>query len=371
MTTTTFGGTSGTVGVQNLDLTSLITIATRRCGRLPGSLNAEDMQTAQNAAFLCLSSLVNQGIPLWTIEKIVMGININQYLLPLPPATIDVRNVLYRYNVLPSGGTPFSSAGGNASNAFNGIGTSACTQTAPNGYISYNFGQQIQIPFVGFLNNQTEALSTVWEYSNDNINWTQMAVGSNAGGQFGTFGSQSYNANQWYWQDIAQPPMAQYFRLRETGGGTLNVLQVVFGQPAREVTISRSNADDYQNLPYKNQVGGNGRPLQFWFDRQIQPQMWLWPSSGYLFNSLVMYARRQIQDVGSLTDTLEFPTRWLDAIISDLAVRLAYELQGIQAQRIPMLENRLAMAMKLAWSEERDDSPVMYQPNISVYTGGP
>jgi hypothetical protein len=370
MTAFTFGGTSGTVGVQNLDLISLITIAVRRCGRLPGSLNAEDLQTAQNAAFLCLSSLVNQGVPLWTIEKIVLGINLNQYLLPFPPGTIDVRNVLYRYNVLPSGGTPASSAGGNAAAAFDNIGLTPCVQTAPNGNISYNFGQSVLIPFVGFLNNSTETLSPVWEWSNDGITWTQMAAGSNAGGQTGSFGAQPYVAGQWYWQDIAQPVSAQYFRLRETGGGILNVMQVVFGQPAREVTISRSNADDYQNLPYKNQVGGNGRPLQYWFDRQIQPQMWLWPSSGYIFNSLVCYARRMIQDVGNLTDILEVPTRWLDAICADLASRLSYELQGVQPARVQALEMKAAKALQIAQTEERDDSPVLYQVNIGPYTRG-
>ena len=370
MTASTFGGTSGTVGVQNLDLISLITIAIRRCGLLPGGLNPEDLQTAQQAAFLCLSSLVNQGIPLWTIEKIVLGLNINQYLLQLPPATIDVRSVLYRYNVLPTGGTPYSSAGGVAANAFDGIGTNACIQTSPNGYIEYNFGSATQVSTVGFLNNATGTLSPVWEWSNDNATWTQMAAGSNAGGQVGTTGNQTYTAGQWYWQDIAQPPSAEYYRIRETSGGTLNVLQVVFGQPAREVTISRSNGDDYQNLPYKQAVGGSGRPLQYWVDRQIQPQLWMWPQSGYLFNSIVVWGRRMIQDVGSLSNNIEFPTRWLDAIVGDLASRLSYELQGVNPARIPLLEAKAAKALQIAMMEERDDSPVYYAPQIGCYTRG-
>lgn len=362
--------TSGTVGVEQLQVIDIINTAVRRCKLLPGSLASESLDTAKKNLFLSMASLVNKGIPLWTIEKIVLGIHINQYLLPFPSGTIDLRNVLYRYNVLPSGGQAFSSPGGNAAFAFDQNLSTSCSQSGPNGYISYDFGQQIIIPFVGFLNNQTQTLSLVYEYSNDNVNWTQIAQGSNAGGQTGTFGSQTYDAGSWYWQDISQPVAARFYRLRETGGGTLNVTELVFGQPAREVTISRTNADDYQNLPYKNQVGGTGRPLQYWFDRQIQPQAWLWPSSGYEFNTLVCWGRRKLQDVGSYTDTLEFPTRWLDAVIWDLARRLCFELQGVPPSAIPIVKQEAKEAMDLAWTEERDASPVMYSPNISCYTSG-
>lgn len=363
--------TSGTINVQQMDITSIIEKAIRRCGRLPGSINPEEMNDAQQSLFLMLASFINRGIPLWTIEKLVLGLQINQKLLQFPVGTIDLRNVLYRYNVLPSGGIATSSAGGNASNAFNGVGTSPCIQTAPNGNISYNFGQQIVVPTVGFLNNQTETLSPVYEWSNDGVNWTLLAAGNYAGGMATAIGATTYNAGQWYWQDINNPVAAQYYRIRETGGGTLNVLQVVFGQPAREVTISRTNADDYQNLPYKDLVAGSsggGRPLQYWFDRQIQPQAWLWPESGLLFNSLVCWARRELQDVGSFTNILEFPTRWLNAIVWSLAENLSYELQGVQPQRIPVIAAKAKEEMALAWDEERDDSPFMIQPNIGVYT---
>lgn len=362
--------TSGTINSTQIDVITCIERAVRRCGRLPGSLSSEDLDVARQNLFLSMTNMLNRGIPLWSIEKIILGVNLNQITLPLPIGTIDLRNVLYRYNVLPSGGTAFSSAGGNASNAFDRNLSTACTQTAPNGYISYNFGQSVLIPTVGFLNNQTETLSPVYEYSNDNIAWTQIAQGSNAGGQACTSGAKTYEAGQWYWQDIAQPVSAQFFRIRETGGGTLNITELVFGQPAYETTIARTNADDYQNLPNKNIVAGNQRVLQYWLDRQITPQLWLWPPAGFAFNSLVVWGRRQLQDVGSLTDILEFPDRWLDSTIWTLAEALSHELQGVDVRRIPLIAQKSQQAAQLAWGEERDASPVYYAPNISVYTRG-
>lgn len=362
--------TSNTIGQTQVPVIDLINTAVRRCGRLPGSLNSEDLDTAKRNLFLGMAALVNRGIPLWTIEKLVLGVHVNQMLLPFPPATIDLRNVLYRYNVLPSGGIASSSAGGNAQNAFDQDTASSCVQSAPNGNISYDFGQAMLIPTVGFLNNSTQTLNPVYEWSNDGATWTLLASASNLGGQPCSTGSATYTAGAWYWQDISQPVSARYFRLRETGGGTLDITELVFGQPAREVTISRTNADDYQNLPYKNQpAGGDGRPLQYWFDRQIQPQAWLWPSSGYEFNTLVCWGRRALQDVGSFTATLEFPARWLDAIINDLACRLCYELQNIDFKRIPIIEAKAEKTMQLAWSEERDASPFMLSPAIGCYTG--
>lgn len=363
--------TSGTIGTTQIDVITLINDAAIMCGVDPGALAPENMDRARRNLFLGMLTMINRGIPLWSIEKLVLGLQVNQKLLQFPVGTIDLRNVLYRYNVLPSGGIAASSAGGNAANAFNGIGTSACTQTAPNGNISYNFGQQIVVPTVGFLNNQTETLNPVYEWSNDGVNWTLLANGNYAGGMATAIGATTYNAGQWYWQDINNPIAAQYYRIRETAGGTLNVLQVVFGQPAREVTISRTNADDYQNLPYKDLVAGDsggGRPLQYWFDRQIQPQAWLWPESGLLMNSLVCWGRRQLQDVGSYTNILEIPDRFLDAVTTDLARRLCTRLPGADKSRIPIIMQEAKMAMDLATTEDRDASPVMYTVNLTPYS---
>ena len=357
--------TSNQISSVSVDVITLINDAAICCGVEPGALTPENLDRANRNLYRGMLTMINRGIPLWSIQKIIMGLQINQKLLQFPVGTIDLRNVLYRYNVLPSNGQAYSSAGGIAANAFDGIGTNPCTQSSANGYIYYNFGQQVVIPTVGFLNNQTEALNPVYEWSNDGINWTFYAQASYAGGMATTFGAGTYNAGQWYWQDVNNPVAAQFFRLRETGGGTLNVTEMVFGTAANEIIISRLNKDDYQNLPNKNHTG---RPLQYWFDRQIQPQAWLWPESGLLFNSLVCWSRRQLQDVGAYTDILEIPDRFIDAVTLDLARRMCLFLPGVDKTRIPMVMQEAKEAMDLATMEDRDASPVYYAPQISVYT---
>lgn len=350
--------TSGTINAVSYDVISLIEMASRRCGKLPGTLSSEEFSDSQNELQMMLSALIQEGCPLWTVDKQIYGLNLYQNLIQFSPGTVDLSNVLYRFNNLPSGGIAAASSG-NADNAFdyNHLDL-VCTQTAPNGYIAYDFTVQTVIVTVGLLMNSTALLNPVYEYSNDGVTWTEVISAAVA--------SSSYVAGQWYWQDITAPQTGLLFRVRETGGGTLDVKKVVFGTAANEIILSEINKDDYQNLPFKNQTG---RPLQFWFDRQITPQAWVWPASMYSFNSVVVWRRRELQDVGSPTNILEFPSRWLDTIISGLAARMIYILPGVDlAGRGPILEGKAKEAKTLSWCEERPSGPLYMGVNISGYT---
>lgn len=349
--------TSNDTSITEYDVVSLIEISARRCGRLAGSLSAEETLISRLELSMMLNAMVNRGVPLWTVDKQIYGLNLNQNLLQFSPDTVDLQNVLYRFNNLPSGGIPASSAGGIAAYAFDQDLTTACVQTVPNGNISYNFGTETVVVTVGILINATATLNPIYEYSLDGITWVESVAAASS--------SSSFTKGQWYWQDVTSPQSALFYRVRETSGGILNLTEVIFGTSANEIILSRINKDDYQNLPFKNQTG---RPLQFWFDRQIIPQAWIWPASQYSFNSLVVWRRRIIQNVGTFTNSLEFPNRFLDYIISGLALRMIKILPGVDMNRFPMLMADKAESEMLAWAEERDNSQLFYAPMIGGYT---
>lgn len=351
--------TRGTTNAVQYDVVSLIEMAARRCGQLGGRLSAEEVLDARNELQMMLNAMVQEGTCLWTVDKQIYGLNLNQNLLQFSADTVDLQNVLYRFNNLPSGGIAASNAGGTAANAFDQSLTTACIQTAPNGNISYDFLTNTTIVTVGILMNATATLNPIYEYSVDNISWVESVPAAST--------SSTFTQGQWYWQDVTMPQTARYYRVRETSGGTLNITEVVFGTSCNEIIISRLNKDDYQNLPFKNQIG---RPLQYWFDRQIIPQAWIWPASQYSFNSLVVWRRRVLQDVGAFTDTIEFPSRWLDTIVYSLAARILYILPGADLTRGPILEAKAQQARALAWTEERDNSMLTYGVMIGGYTSG-
>ncbi len=348
--------TSNSTTVTEYPVVTLLEMAARRCGRLGGSLSAEEALDSRLELSMMLNMMVNEGTPLFTVDKQIYGLNLNQNLLQFSADTVDLQNVLYRFNNLPSGGIAASSAGGVASYAFDQNLDTACTQTAPNGNISYNFLTDTTVVTVGILMNATATLNPIYEYSVDGSTWVSSVPAAST--------SSTFTQGQWYWQDVTSPQTAQYYRIRETSGGTLNVVEVVFGTSANEIILSQINKDDYQNLPYKNQIG---RPLQFWYDRQIIPQAWIWPASQYTFNSLVVWRRRIIQNVGEFTNSIEMPNRMVDYILSALALRMIMILPGVDLNRLPILQNQMMAAKTLAWDEERPTGPFYLSAMIGGY----
>jgi hypothetical protein len=65
---------------------------------------------------------------------------------------------------------------------------------------------------------------------------------------------------------------------------------------------------------------------------------------------------------------LDIPQRWFDAIVALLASKLADETPEVDVQLIPMLEMKAEKALAQAENEERDNSPIYWTPNLSVYT---
>ena len=356
--------TSGTVGTVTVSLAKLAESAHRRCGVLPGAITAEMLDAFRQNLFLMTSGWVNRGVPLWTIDRQILGVYNGQRVYPLPTGTVDILNANYRTQTRLSGGAGTSSAGGSVANAFDADLTTYCTQTSANGNISYNAGTPVVVSTVGFLPGPgCTATHLVWEYSSDNATWSTALDP----------GVVTQTDSVWVWNDLTTAPTAQYWRVRETGGGIIVAREVVFQNTPMELPMARFNIDDYDSLPNKQFV--STRSLQFYVDRLINfPQLNIWPLSSGVFDQIVVRRFRQIQDPGALINEMEVPQRWLDALQSGMAARTCEELLGNPAARLatPQLLGTLdSLAMRRlneAEGEERDNSPIYVAPQIGVYT---
>lgn len=355
--------TSGTVSQTTYPVQDIINQAVRLCKIPTPDITAENLLTAKQDLFLLLSSLANQGAPLWCIEKVILPMEPNQIELKTPIGTVDILNGNFR-SMSRLIGAYTSSPGGIANYAFDSDYETACIQTGPDGYLSVNFGSNLNVgttslvTTVGIMPFGDQTYDLEFQRSDDGITWTTVL----------SPGETAYVDKKWVWYDIDSNLAAQYFRVRETGGGTLSIREFYVANTPLEVPLARMNRDDYTNLP--NKTFSSNRSLQYWFDRQrVQPVMYLWPTPNYAasFNQIVIWRQRQIQDVTNYTQEIDVPQRWLDAVVFSLAYRLALKLPNVGAD-LSILKGEMREAMYYAQAEERDRSPVYFQANISPYT---
>jgi hypothetical protein len=352
---------SGTIGQTVIQVQDLIDHGARRAGKLAEELTSEQIYSAKQSLFYLLSNLANIGINYWAIGQKVIGLKADQAIYYLPVGGIDVLNANYRTMNRPTpnafGG--YSASSGIANNAFDNDIDTACVQSAPNGNISVDYGTDnpIYAGSIGILPGVSGSFDILLEISTDGSTWTVLE----------DTGVTTWVDNEWVWYQIDPGATVQYYRMRETGGNTLQVREFYVGNNSREVPMARLNRDDYVSLPNKNFTAN--QPYQFWFNRTIpRAEINLWPVPSDPFVQIVVYYSRQIMDVGALDGQLEIPDRWYLAIQNMLAHQMSMELPGIDMTRIQYLEGQAEKYLALAESEERDKSPVYLAPNTSVYT---
>ncbi len=348
---------SGTVGQTVVSVQKFIDQGARMAGKLAEELTVEQVQSAKQSLFFILSNLINQGINYWCISKKVYGMNANQFQYLLPLGGNDVLNALYRSLNRPTGS--YIGSSGNVGLAFDSNVLTADTQTSANGYIGINYGTNnpVYAGSIGILPATSGSFHILLEWSSDGTTWNLLQ----------DTGVVTWVSGQWLWYDIDPGHTCQYYRMRETGGGTLNVAEFYVGNNSTEITMARLNRDDYTNLPNKNFTAN--QPFQFWFNRTIpQSTITLWPTPSDPFVQMVVWYSRQVMDVGDLYGELEIPQYFYQAIQCMLAHQMSLILPAVELTRIQYLEGQADKYFTMAESENRDKSPIYFAPNISVYT---
>lgn len=349
--------TSGTYDQVEFTVAKLLDRAALRCAKPTSEITAEDIQTAIDEFNITLKAeYANRGLKLWTIENDYYGLYVGQRAYDVEANTIDVKNANYRTsNRLTGSGTATSSAGGTVEYAFDGDVDTACTQVAPAGNIEYDFNGGVGVTFIGILPNASSTMAYVVEVSDDEVGWTVIY----------DIGSRAYLNGVWFWADLPITQDFRFWRLRETATGTINLRELVFANLTNDINLYRLDRDNYSTLPNKS---FRSRPTQYWWNRVIpQPQVVLWPVPNNTFDVLNLFRTRQIQDVTSIRQTLEVPTRWWSVLVEALAEKLLRCGVG-DFNRLPSVQSALQMALALAENEEQDSGDVHMAPNISGYT---
>ena len=140
-------------------------------------------------------------------------------------------------------------------------------------------------------------------------------------------------------------------------------LTTTYGGNSTDRILSPISTFEYAALPTKTT---QGPPTSFWFDRQEEPVVHLWPvPDGNATYTLNMRMVSQPQDALLANgQTAEFPYRFLDAFAAGLAARLAVIYR-------PELEDKRKADAERAWSiaatQDQEDVPMYISPMLGNY----
>lgn len=329
--------TSGTVGQTQTDVMSIVDLAFMRCGKLPSTISSELQLAAKRELFLFLSRMANRGRSLWCMQKVVLPATASKAVYDLPVGTVDVYSVQYRTKTDLSGST-ISGTGWQGIDLGSGNATTVATVT------------------VAFTTATTPTLAV--EYSTDLITWTQAA----------TMGGQSYAAGAAFCGDVDNPVTAQYWRVRDTSGTLATVSALTFSNQPNDLPVTVMSNDDYSALPNKSMTGS--KVLQYWYDKQVQPRMWVWPVAQASTDQIVVWTQRQIQDVGVFTNALDVPQYWVDAVIANLAAACVLILPSgeVSESRYSILKAIADEKLQEAEDSQSDGAPIKLGARIAGYT---
>ncbi len=138
----------------------------------------------------------------------------------------------------------------------------------------------------------------------------------------------------------------------------VDVLDVVVRRDSTDYEIERISRGDYATLPNKST---QGRPSQFWLDRQITPVMYLWSTPENSTDQVRYYYVRRIEDADALVNTTDMPFRFYPCMVAGLAYYMAMKRAP---ERLQFLKSVYEEEFQRAADEDEGRTPLKLQPSI-------
>jgi len=138
----------------------------------------------------------------------------------------------------------------------------------------------------------------------------------------------------------------------------VDLLEVTLRRSGTDFTIDRISRGDYVTIPNKTT---QGRPSQFWFNRQIAPVINLWAVPDNSTDQLIYYYLQRIDDADTLVNTTDMPFRFFPCMVAGLAYYIAMKRAP---DRVQMLKSVYEEEFQRAADEDEDRVPLKLQPSI-------
>ena len=141
----------------------------------------------------------------------------------------------------------------------------------------------------------------------------------------------------------------------------IDILSLVVRRDGTDFALDRISRDTYLNIPTKTTTG---RPTQFFLDRQITPNLKIWPLPENSTDILIFDALTRLNDADTFIDTLEIPFRFYPCLAAGLAYYICMKRAPDRSQ---LLKSIYEEEFNRAMDEDRDRASFRVAPDLRNY----
>jgi hypothetical protein len=137
-----------------------------------------------------------------------------------------------------------------------------------------------------------------------------------------------------------------------------DILEMVLRRDGTDYEVERISRGEYLTFPNKT---AQGRPSQFYFNRQIDPIITLWQPPENSTDILVFYYVRRLQDADTMVNTTDMPFRFYPCMVAGLSYYIAMKRAP---DRVQLLKAVYEEEFQRAAEEDRDRVPLKLVPSV-------
>jgi hypothetical protein len=166
--------------------------------------------------------------------------------------------------------------------------------------------------------------------------------------------------NQWTIVQRTQA-LTQSTGVYSLGTDVIDVLSVVVRRDGTDYALERLSRDEYLSIPTKTT---ESRPNQFFLDRQVTPQLKLWPVPENSTDTIIYDALTRMDDADTFINTMDMPFRFYPCLAAGLAYYIAVKRAP---NRVQLLKAIYEEEFERAATEDRDRASFNVVPQYQYF----
>tara|TARA_R100001440_G_scaffold54337_1_gene74124 strand:- start:1142 stop:1807 length:666 start_codon:yes stop_codon:yes gene_type:complete len=144
----------------------------------------------------------------------------------------------------------------------------------------------------------------------------------------------------------------------DLGTDVIDVLSVIIRRDGTDLTMQRISRNTYLAIPTKTT---QSRPTQYFLDRQLTPNLKIWPLPENSTDIIVYDAITRMDDADAQVNTLDLPFRFYPCLVAGLAYYISMKRSP---ERVQLLKTVYEEEFQRAAAEDDDRVSLKLQPDM-------